>query len=402
MSSLHQEHHTALEPTTSVVLWPSTASTAVAALALKFHRPGIPVDLASTNYCHPGRKNCSMGTNTEYLQRLIPPELGSAPNPVSHQAMAAMLGFKTTLLLVFSAAVAFFGHCLFKLLRARSFFRGLPQPPNHSLRHGHIPVFLEVAGKFPPSTHPQHFYTYMSQKYSLPGIFYVDCWPYADHQMVITDPDAAMQILTKTPYPKHKQIEKFLRPFTGPDSIAASNGERWKMNHRMVGSGFTPTYIKPMMGMIVEHVLVFHDTLRKLAESRESFSMEEETAKVVFDVIGKIVFGFSLEAQRNGSPLLHDLRSSIDPATATLGGGSWWKPWANRDAKKQLADLKQRVHDTLAREMNGRLQDLRDEKDTTKARRAKSIMDRIVLDKLQSEPNTTKLEEAFVETAVTK
>ncbi|KND87698.1 putative sterigmatocystin biosynthesis P450 monooxygenase [Tolypocladium ophioglossoides CBS 100239] len=254
----------------------------------------------------------------------------------------AMLGFQSTPLLVFSAVVAFVGYWLFQLLRARSFFWGLPQPPNHSLRHGHIPVFHDVAAKFPPGTHPQHFYTYMSQKYALPGIFYVDCWPFADHQMVVTDPDAAMQILTKTPYPKHKQVEKLLRPFTGPDSIAASNGERWKMNHRMVGSGFTPTHIKPMMGMIVEHVLVFHDTLRKLAASRESFSMEEETAKVVFDVIGKIVFGFSLDAQRNGSPLLHDLRSSIDPATATLGGSSW-KPWANRDAKKQLAELKQRA-----------------------------------------------------------
>lgn len=279
--------------------------------------------------------------------------------------------------------------------------RRQPQPPGHSLRHGHIPVFHEVAAKFPPATHPQHFYTYMAQKYALPGIFYVDCWPYADHQMVITDPDAAMQVLTKTPYPKHGQIEKFLRPFTGPHSIAASNGERWKMNHRMVGSGFTPTYIKPMMGMIVEHVLVFHDTLRRFAESREAFSMEEETAKVVFDVIGKIVFGFSLEAQRNGSPLLHDLRSSIDPATATLDASSW-KPWANRDAKRQLADLKRRVHDTLAEEMNQRLRVLSEEKDMTNPRRAKSIMDRIVLDKLQSEPGTTELEEPFIETVVTK
>jgi len=169
----------------------------------------------------------------------------------------------------------------------------------------------------------------------------------------------------------------------------------------MVGSGFTPTYIKPMMGMIVDHVLVFHDTLRMFAESGEPFSMEEESAKVVFDVIGKIVFGFSLEAQRNGSPLLHDLRATIDPATATLDDSSW-KPWANRDAKKKLAALKKRVYDTLAKEMNGRLPLLKEEKDMTNPRRAKSIMDRIVLDKLQSEPNTTKLGDEFIETVVTK
>ncbi|KAJ6444145.1 cytochrome p450 [Purpureocillium lavendulum] len=306
----------------------------------------------------------------------------------------------STLLLAVTAVALYFGHWFFKLFRARSFYWGLPQPPNHTFRYGHLMLFHEVAAKFPPNTHPQHMYTYMAQKYNLPGIFYVDCWPFADHQMVITDPDAAMQVLTKNPYPKHRQIEKFLRPFTGKDSIAASNGERWKMNHRMVGSGFTPTYIKPMMGMIVDHVLVFHDTLRKFAESGESFSMEEESAKVVFDVIGKIVFGFSLEAQRNGSPLLHDLRSTIDPATATLDDSSW-KPWANRDAKKKLAALKQRVHDTLAKEMNGRLPLLKEDKDMTNPRRAKSIMDRIVLDKLQTEPHTTKLDDTFIETVVT-
>ncbi|GJN81197.1 hypothetical protein PLIIFM63780_004729 [Purpureocillium lilacinum] len=306
----------------------------------------------------------------------------------------------STLLLAITAVALYFGHWFFKLFRARSFYWGLPQPPNHTFRYGHLMLFHEVAAQFPPNTHPQHMYTYMAQKYNLPGIFYVDCWPFADHQMVITDPDAAMQVLTKNPYPKHRQIEKFLRPFTGKDSIAASNGDRWKMNHRMVGSGFTPTYIKPMMGMIADHVLVFHDTLRMFAESGEPFSMEEESAKVVFDVIGKIVFGFSLEAQRNGSPLLHDLRATIDPATATLDDSSW-KPWANRDAKKKLAALKKRVYDTLAKEMNGRLPLLKEEKDMTSPRRAKSIMDRIVLDKLQSEPNTTKLGDEFIETVVT-
>lgn len=42
--------------------------------------------------------------------------------------MALTLGLGSTLLLAFSAAVAYFGHWLFKLLRARSFFWGLVCP----------------------------------------------------------------------------------------------------------------------------------------------------------------------------------------------------------------------------------------------------------------------------------
>ncbi|KAM0325945.1 hypothetical protein ACHAQA_007250 [Verticillium albo-atrum] len=262
---------------------------------------------------------------------------------------------------------------------------------------GHIGLFQDVISKFPANTHPQHFYTYMSHKFSLPGIFYIDTWPFMEPQMVITDPDAAMQVLSVNSYPKHSTIENFLRPFTGPDSIAASNGERWKANHRMVGSGFTPTYVKPMLGMIAEQVLIFHERLKMLAEENTAFSMEEESAKMVFDVVGKIVFGYSLEAQRDGSPLLHDLRSSISPATTVLGS---WNPMVKRRAQRELEGLKKRVHETLAASMRERHQTFQDEKALPSRRQARSIMDRIVLDRIQALPNVP-LDEKFFEDAVT-
>ncbi|KAF3356761.1 Ribosome biogenesis protein ytm1 [Verticillium dahliae VDG1] len=300
-------------------------------------------------------------------------------------------------LLAFSAAVAALVFGVFKLVRARLFFRHLPQPPGHSLLFGHIGVFQDVMARFPANTHPQHFYTYMSHKFALPGIFYIDTWPFMEPQMVITDPDAAMQVLSVSSYPKHPTIENFLRPFTGKDSIAASNGERWKANHRMVGSVFTPTYVKPMLGMIAEQVLVFHARLRALARDDAAFSMEEESAKMVFDVVGKIVFGYSLEAQREGSPLLHDLRGSISPATTVLGS---WNPLARRRARAELEALRRRVHDTLAASMTVRHQTFLDEKALPSRRQARSIMDRIVLDRIQALPGVP-LDERFFEDAVT-
>lgn len=259
-------------------------------------------------------------------------------------------------------------------------------------------VFQEVISQFPPLTHPQNFYTYLSQRHNLPGIFYIDAWPILEPQIIITDADAAAQVLTVTPYPKHRRIEIFLRPFTGPNSIAASNGERWKYNHRMVGSGFTQTYIKQMIGLIADEAQVFHDRLHDLAIAGEPFCLEEEAAKAVFDVIGRIVFGCSLKAQKSGSPLLDDLRASIDPATAVL---ATWNPVARLAAWRRLRGVKRRVHDALAVEMRERYQVMKDEKELPSRRQARSILDRIILDRIQSDPSAG-LEDAFIETAVTK
>lgn len=273
-----------------------------------------------------------------------------------------------------------------------------PQPPGHTFRHGHLAVFTEAAIAFPPGTHPQYFYTYLAQKYSLPGIFYIDLWPLAVPQIVITDPEAVTNVLTVNPFPKHPQIEMFLRPFTGHDSIAASNGERWKTNHRMVGAGFTTSYIKPMVGMIAEQGVTFHERLRSLAAKNEPFNLEEETSKTIFDVIGKIVFGFSLEAQTVGSPLLNDLRSSIDPATMLL---STRNPRDRFYAWRKLRGVKNRVYGTLSAEIKERHRVMKDQKELPTRRKAKSILDRIVLDRIQSHPNA-QLDREFLETAVSK
>ena len=166
----------------------------------------------------------------------------------------------------------------------------------------------------------------------------------------------------------------------------------------MVGSGFTQTYIKQMVDMIAEQALVFHGRLRDLATTAEPFCFEEEAAKAVFDVVGKIVFGFSLNAQRDGSLLLHDLRASIDPATAVL---ATWNPVARLMAWKKLRDVKQRVYNALAAEMRERYRVMKDEKELPTRRQARSILDRIILDRIQSGPSAD-LEDAFIETAVTK
>lgn len=131
----------------------------------------------------------------------------------------------------------------------------------------------------PATNTPAELYTYLAQRYELPGIFYIEAWPILEPQIIITDPDAAAQVLTVLPYPKHQRFEIFLRPFTGPNNIAASNGERWKFNHRMVSSGFTQTYIKQMIGMIAGEAKVFHDRLHDLAKTGDPSVLKRRQQK---------------------------------------------------------------------------------------------------------------------------
>lgn len=259
---------------------------------------------------------------------------------------------------------------------------------------------MEAAFTFPPNTHPQYFYTYLAQKYDLGGIYYIDLWPLAVPQIVVVDPDAALSILTSNAFPKHPQIETFLRPFTGRGSIAASNGDRWKYNHRMVGGGFTASHIKSMLGMIAEEGLIFHERLKGMAESGEPIGLEEETSKAIFDVIGKIAFGFSLGAQKEGSPLLEDLRGSIDPATVVFAA-KWWDLRTRFSAWNKLRGIKNRVYDTLTAEIKKRYDTMRDEKELPSRRKAKSIMDRIIVDRMQDQPNKP-LDRQFLDDVVAK
>jgi len=159
---------------------------------------------------------------------------------------------------------------------------------------------------FPAGTHPQYFYTYLSRKYSLPDVWYVDLWPIGPQQVVITGPDAAAQVTAIRSYPMHPEVNRFLAPMIGDNVIAATNGPLWKKLHHMMAPAFTPRYVKTLLSTIADEVMLFHGRLRELAKAGDVFSMEEELSKLSFDVIGGIVFGVS-----SGLILLADLYRAV-------------------------------------------------------------------------------------------
>ncbi|KAH0432658.1 hypothetical protein CcaCcLH18_06234 [Colletotrichum camelliae] len=286
-------------------------------------------------------------------------------------------------LIAFSLGVASVGYFIIRLVQERSFYKDKPCPPGHSFIWGHLRLLGEVAATMPPNCHPQVYMAAIAQRYGMPGAWYLDFWPLADPVLVVADPDAAQRLLTGTPTLKHPQVGKFMGPVLGEDNIVSVNGEMWKAGKRMMGSGFSQGYVKPMLSMFSEHVLVFHDKLRKRAEEKgeEEFELEAEAAKAIFDVIGSIVFGMSLDAQGKGSVLLEDLRALIQYLNFVITS---WNPVRKAVEWWRIRGVKRRSDEVIRKAVLERWEVMRNEGEVPSRRLAKSIMDRVIADWIQS------------------
>ncbi|OAQ63912.1 cytochrome P450 [Purpureocillium lilacinum] len=298
-----------------------------------------------------------------------------------------------------SASLAVIVYAAFKLIEHRRFYANLPKPPGHSILFGHLKLFGDIVKLFPAGTHPQYFYTYLSRKYSLPDVWYVDLWPIGPQQVVITGPDAAAQVTAIRSYPMHPEVNRFLAPMIGDNVIAATNGPLWKKLHHMMAPAFTPRYVKTLLSTIADEVMLFHGRLRELAKAGDVFSMEEELSKLSFDVIGGIVFGVSFNAQRSGSLILDDLRAVL--SLSQLIRESWnpitkiqaW--WSRRQAIKR-SDI------FLQKRLVERYRVMKNEKNIPTRQSARSILDRILLERIENNGDAVEqpLGQDFLELAV--
>ncbi|OAQ73048.1 cytochrome P450 [Pochonia chlamydosporia 170] len=212
------------------------------------------------------------------------------------------IALTVTLLLVFQFSI--------RLYRQRRFFKDLPGPP-HSFIWGHLPIMGSISALFPPNNHPQAYLTELSRRYNLPSLYYLDLWPIAPSQVVLSDPSLLEQVTVAKPLPQHQLSDDFLAPITGRNTIATANGAIWKDLHRAMVPAFSWSHIRSLTGVVVQECQLFREALDNLSNTGEVFSMEELGSKLTFDVIARVVFNVRLYAQTTGSVWLRDLREMI-------------------------------------------------------------------------------------------
>lgn len=107
-----------------------------------------------------------------------------------------------------------------------------PKPP-HSLFWGHLKLLGETFKLLPNDCHYQAAVTTIARKYNMPEVFYLDLWPAAAGQVVVTNPDVALHMTAIRNHPKHEAEKHFIDPLIGAGNIVTTDGARWKYLHKM-------------------------------------------------------------------------------------------------------------------------------------------------------------------------
>ncbi|KAL7782117.1 cytochrome P450 [Trichoderma ceciliae] len=294
---------------------------------------------------------------------------------VAHQVVMLALSIATALVLQFA----------FRLYRQRCYFKNLPCPP-HSFLWGHLKLMGDISAIFPPHCHPQAYYTQIARKYGLKGIFYLDLWPIAPSQIVLSDPELLdMAAITKA-LPQHQLAEDVLSPITGRNIIAAANGVVWKQLHNAILPAFSWPHIRGVTGVIVDECVLFREALDRRAASGEVFSMEEMGAKLVFDIIARVVFNTSLHAQTTGSSYLEDLREMIHLAEGLTDISVAFNPIAQVTLWWKRRRVLRRLDPSILRKIHERLFLLRQQGITPSRKDPTSILDLMLREQVQTSP----------------
>ncbi|KAG0646995.1 Cytochrome P450 monooxygenase aflN [Hyphodiscus hymeniophilus] len=308
---------------------------------------------------------------------------------------------KPLLAVFFTLASAWLIQFFYRFYTRRRFFKGLPQPP-HSMLWGHLKIMGEVAATLPPNMHPQAYLTAIAHKYDLHGIFYIDLWPISGPQVVLTDPDLMDQVTLIKPTNVHPMADDFLAPMVGRNGIATSNGAVWKKTHNAMAPAFSWGHIRSLTGLIVEECEHFRSSLDKLAMSGKTFSMEALGTRLVFDVIARVVFNLSLNAQTKGSTYLDDLMEMIALSEAQLS----FNPVVKMRAWLRRKHVLGRLHPSITEKIMERFNLLREEKIVPSRKDPYSILDLMLreqLQEVQGEGNAAQdLSPEYLELMITK
>lgn len=145
---------------------------------------------------------------------------------------------------------------------------------------------------------------------------------------------------------------------------------------------------------------MFRSILEDLAHSGAIFSLEDLLKSMIFDVIGRVTFNYSLEAQKRGSPLLSHF---TDICSAALIERDTWNPVKSFSARRNRLAATRKLDPLLEKIIRGRFEELqRGDADLSK-RRGLSIIDLVLRERLEEAQKTGKdaLDANFMAVAAT-
>ena len=233
----------------------------------------------------------------------------------------------------------------------------------------------QIMGLFPHTTHVQAALTEIAIKYKMPGIWYMDLWPFGPVFVVIRDPTVGDQALVHKGLPQHVESAEFLEPFIGKDPIPVTNGLVWKKLHGGMAPGCAWPAVRRMTDLILEEAAIFRDALARLSDSGEVFSMEALGARLIFDVVGRAVFNARLNAQTTDDSLVRDLQAIVDLTTAQMDAANKFNPVKRFKMWQEKRQILPRIDRPIRRKIQERLESWLDSDEVPSKARPDSILD---------------------------
>ncbi|KAK8112203.1 cytochrome P450 monooxygenase [Apiospora kogelbergensis] len=129
----------------------------------------------------------------------------------------------------------------------------------------------------------------------------VDNWPIVPPMAVIASHQVAEQISKPSnafPYsaPKSWSLDH-AKDLIGHKSILIKQDAEWKAIRRRFNAGFAPQHLMTLLPVILEKMDLYIENIDAFVRSGETFSLDEITTNLTFDVIGAVSVNESMDAQ---------------------------------------------------------------------------------------------------------
>lgn len=110
---------------------------------------------------------------------------------------------------------------------------------------------------------------------------------------------------------KHPIVESFMTNFGGPANLVSSEGKEWRKWRSAFNPGFSNSHLMTLVSQVVQDCQVFADIMNDHAKNNDLFRLEPATVKLTLNIIGRLVLGLDLNAQRGHNVLLDAFSSQI-------------------------------------------------------------------------------------------
>ncbi|KAH0592277.1 hypothetical protein MHUMG1_10023 [Metarhizium humberi] len=159
----------------------------------------------------------------------------------------------------------------------------------------------------------------------------LDNWPIVPPMVVVANHEVAEQVSRSSadfPYSvmKSPSVDHIV-DLIGPNSILLKQNERWKAVRKRFNPGFAPQHLMTLLPVILEKAQTYLEILDHFAKTGESFSLDQHTTNLTFDIIGIVTMGEDVNAQQVDSTQQGGLIKSYKQLIKTYADDKLQLPW---------------------------------------------------------------------------